>query len=164
MGKSSNSNFLHYKDEKKAAAATNTDFGQTKQHRAKKDIKKVYGELSESDISGLKAHFRHELFKKLKFVTDKETKYKSKQMEDCYKVINCKNEDMKADKQKGIVKLMEHCIMSKRNYITGHLESKIVGEYLIGVSIFIMIHLLTFFVAELMEKDQMIDITLMDKF
>ena len=71
---------------------------------------------------------------------------------------------MKADKQKGIVKLMEHCIMSKRNYITGCLESKIIGEYLIGVSIFTLIYLLTFFVAELMKKGQMFDVTLMDKF
>ena len=92
--------------------------------------KRVFGDLNVSDISHLKAYFRKTLFQSLKFVTKNITRHNSTQMEECYKITKCKKDaTMRANKHQGIVKLMEHCLMSKRNYIVGCLEEKNLGMF-----------------------------------
>ena len=91
--------------------------------------KKMYGTLNDSETSSLKGYFRKVLFKKLKFVNDNVTNITSIQMNDCFRIIGCVTDNQKGQKYKYIVALMEHCIMSKRNYIVKCIEKKISGQY-----------------------------------
>jgi hypothetical protein len=111
------------------AVQGNTQNYYEKENLEKSQKKVMYTALNSSEISSLKAHFRKNLFIKLKFVTDNVIKYKSKNMEECYRIINCESDDSKAEKQLSIIKLMEHCIMSKRNYVIARLDSKLKGTY-----------------------------------
>jgi len=92
-------------------------------------VKTMFGELNMSETSLLKGYFRKTLFKTLKFVTPNTIKHDSNQMKECYKICKCLKTDDRFIKRDGIVKLMEHCLMSKRNYIVGRLEEQIIGTY-----------------------------------
>jgi hypothetical protein len=91
--------------------------------------KRLFGSLNESEASSLKAFFRKALFQQLKFVSDKVTNIASNTMNHCFTLINCVTDHQKGEKYKGVVSLMEHCIMSKRNYVVKRIERKISGQY-----------------------------------
>ena len=86
--------------------------------------------LTKAEKNILKSFFRKEFFKKLKFVNDSVIGFNSAEMIDCFNKINLVSDDEKSKKHSSIARLMNSCVMSKRNYVIDRIKKQMKSKCL----------------------------------
>lgn len=84
--------------------------------------------LTKAEKNILKSYFRKDFFKRLKFVNDGITAFNSEQMIECFNKLRVTNNDEKSEKHSSIVRLMNSCVMSKRNYVIDRIKKQMKGK------------------------------------
>lgn len=85
--------------------------------------------LTQGEKSVLITYFRKTFFKNLKFTHDTILQMNSKECMTIFQIINIdNNEAKKNEKHKDIIKLLESCLTSKRNYVVERVRQKIKGK------------------------------------
>jgi hypothetical protein len=86
--------------------------------------------LTQGEKSILISYFRKTFFKKLKFTHSQILKANSKEMMTIFQTIKIDNDEtLRSEKYNDIVKLLESCLTSKRNYVVERVRQKIKGKF-----------------------------------